>query len=282
MPKCVCASLAGVGFPAIGQLLAIEFSAVDLNLVANGFSLALGYLPVTQPSAHRADTKLAINPPRLRVALVFVMIENGDVTPVIAAVNLHPDVQPHGAFALGPAVRVTRGVYRLALDTLLPRHAHEESAVGILADGHVGLAGAHPLEVEHVPVVLGTHRPALGLGEHRVAGRIEQIVNCLPLHRLTPSLEHLNVLALPVIAFRIVEIVTAIHAGEPPVDAGLMLVMPRAVLGKHTLAVRTRDRVQVWPVIGSSVLSDHRLGQAIAVNGYRAGLLIKFRLKRLG
>jgi len=40
--------------------------------------------------------------------------------------------------------------------------------------------------------------------------------------------------------------------------------------------------VQVWPVIGGSVLGDNRLGQAIAVNGYRAGLLIKFRLKRLG
>ena len=35
-------------------------------------------------------------------------------------------------------------------------------------------------------------------------------------------------------------------------------------------------------VIGGSVLGDNRLGQAIAVNGYRAGLLIKFRLKRLG
>ena len=141
--------------------------------MANGFSLALGNLPITQPSAHRANSELAINPPRLRVALIFVMIKNGDMPPVISAVDLHTDVEPHGAFALRPAVGVARGVDRLALDALLPRHAHKESAVGILADGHVGLAGAHPLEVEHVPVVLGSHRPALGLGEYRVAVGVE-------------------------------------------------------------------------------------------------------------
>ena len=61
-----------------------------------------------------------------------------------------------------------------------------------------------------------------------------------------------------------------------------MLVMPGAVLGEHTLAVRSGDRVQVRPMIGGGVLGDHRLGQAVAVNGDRAGLLVELRLKRVG
>ena len=250
--------------------------------MADGLGLALGNLPVVQPRTHRADTELAVDAPRLRVALIFVMIKNGDVPPVIAAIDLHPDVEPHGAFALRPAVGVARGVDRLALDALLPRHAHEESAVGILADRHIGLAGAHPLEVEHVPVVLGSHRPALLLGEYRVAVGVEQVVDRLPLHRLASGLEYLDVLSLPVVALRIVKIVAPVHAGEPPVDAGLMLVMPGAILGEYALAIRPGDRVQVRPMIGGGVLGDHRLGQAVAVNGDRAGLLVELRLKRVG
>ena len=78
------------------------------------------------------------------------------------------------------------------------------------------------------------------------------------------------------------EIVAAIHAGEPPVQAGLVPVMAGAVLGEHAVAIWPDNRVQVWPMIGGGVLCDERFGQAVAVDGDRAGVLVEPGLKRGG
>ena len=76
------------------------------------------------------------------------------------------------------------------------------------------------------------------------------------------------------------EIVAAVHAGEPPVQAGLVPVMAGAVLGEHAVAIWPDNRMQVWPVIGGGVLRDKRLGQAVAVDGDRAGALVEPGLNR--
>ena len=76
------------------------------------------------------------------------------------------------------------------------------------------------------------------------------------------------------------EIVAAVHAGEPPVQAGLVPVMAGAVLSEHAVAIWPDNRVQVWSMMSGGVLRDERLGQAVAVNGDRAGGLVELGLKR--
>ena len=76
--------------------------------------------------------------------------------------------------------------------------------------------------------------------------------------------------------------VAAVHTGKAPIQAGLVFVMARAVLGEHAVAIWPYNRMQIWPVIGGGVLRDERLGQAVAVDGDRAGALIEPGLKRSG
>ena len=93
-----------------------------------------------------------------------------------------------------------------------------------------------------MPIFLGSHRPALDLGEHRFAVCVKQIVDRFPLDRIAFCLDYLDVLAPPVIALGIVE-KSRPFAGEAPVNTCLVLVMPWAILCKHTLSVRPCNRM---------------------------------------
>jgi hypothetical protein len=73
-----------------------------------------------------------------------------------------------------------RGVDHLARDPLAPRHAQEESAVVVLANRDVSFCFTPPLQIEHERAVPLSHRPALRLGQHRVAAGVEQVIDGLP------------------------------------------------------------------------------------------------------
>ena len=82
------------------------------------------------------------------------MVKDGDVAPVVAAFDVHSDVNPDCALAFGLLVFLESGVddfsFRFAA---MPGHAKEESAVFVFANGDIGFAGAFPGEVEDVLVV---------------------------------------------------------------------------------------------------------------------------------
>ena len=210
------------------------------------------------------------------------------------ALDLHADVDPHRALALGLAVALPRRVDRFARGVPGPGHAQEHAAVGHLVDRDVAvdrLAG--PFEIEDEAVFLGPHGPVLGLRHEGLAVGIQHAVDGLPLH-LGPGLRHHGGrLAPPVVAAGVVEVVTAdgagdlfrlvaaveplaerflvhrfaVDPGEAPVEPRLVRVMPGAVLGRQALAVRGDDRVQERPVIGACVLRDDRFVLAFAVDG---------------
>ena len=262
------------------EILVVQFAAINVNLVSNGFGFAFANFPVAKTGANRADTELAVNAPRLRVAAVLRVIKNRNVPPVFATGDLHADVEPHGALALGGGVDIPRGIDGLAFRAGFPRHTQEQSAVIVFADSDIGLRLAAPLEVEDMAVAVGAHRPTLRLGQHRVAVGVEQVVHRLPLHRLALGLEYVHGFALPVIIGGMMEIVAAVHAGEAPVQAGLMPVMTRAVLSEHAVAIWPDNRVQVGSMMSGGVLRDQRLGQAVTVDGDRPGTLVEPGLER--
>ena len=264
------------------EIFVVQFATINVNLMANGFGFALADFPVAKTGAYRANTKLAVDAPRLRIAAVFRVIKNREMPPVIPAFDLHPDVEPHGTPSFRCGIDVPSGIDSLAFAAGFPRHAQEQSAVIVFANSDICLPPTEPLEVEDVAVAVGAHRPALRLSQHRIAISIEKVINRFPLHRLASGLKHLHAFSPPVIIGGVMEIVAAVHTGKAPVQAGLVFVMARAVLGKHAVAIWPDNRMQVWPVIGGGVLRDERLGQAVAVDGDRAGALIEPGLKRSG
>ena len=108
------------------------------------------------------------------------MIEDRDVGQIVAAFDLHADVNPHRALTLGALVALPRGVDDFAADALAPGHPQEQPAVVVLSDRQVGSGFAAPFQVEHEPAILFAHRPARGLRQERVLGVIEQVVDRLP------------------------------------------------------------------------------------------------------
>ena len=122
--------------------------------MTDGFRLAFWDLPVSENGAARSDSELPIDTPRLWEVGVLRMIKNGDVAPVVAALDVHSDVNPDCALAFGLVVFLESGVddfsFRFAA---MPGHAKEESAVFVFANGDIGFAGAFPSEVEDVLVV---------------------------------------------------------------------------------------------------------------------------------
>ncbi|GIT05394.1 MAG: hypothetical protein CM1200mP29_08050 [Verrucomicrobiota bacterium] len=215
--------------------------------------------PVAKTGAYRANTKLAVDAPRFRIAAVFRVIKNREMPPVIPAFDFHPDVEPHGTPSFCCGIDVPSGIDSLAFAAGFPRHAQEQSAVIVFANSDIGLPPTKPLEVEDVAVAVGAHRPALRLSQHRIAISIEKVINRFPLHRLASGLKHLHAFSPPVIIGGVMEIVAAVHTGKAPVQAGLVFVMARAVLGKHAVAIWPDNRMQVWPVIGGGVLRDSGL-----------------------
>ena len=292
---------ARVALPVLGQFEIVQLAGVDDQAVADDLGRAFRDVPVAHPRPCRPHAELAVHPPRLGVAGVHRVVEDGDVEEVVAAFDLHADVDPHRPLAFGLAVALPRRVDRFAGGVPGPGHAQEHAAVGHLVDRDVAvdrLAG--PFEVEDEAVFLGPHGPVLGLGHEGVAFGVQHPVDRLPLH-LGPGLRHHGGrLAPPVVATRVVEVVAAdgagdvfrlvaaveplpervlvhrlaVDAGEAPVEPGLVRVMPGAVLGRQALAVRSDDRVQEGPVFGAGVLGDDRFVLAFAVDRDRAGFLV--------
>ena len=73
----------------------------------------------------------------------------------------------------------------------------------------------------------------------------EEIVGGLPGNGLTRSDEDFGVISFPVIRFEIVEVVALVHAGEAPVETGLVFVMTGAEFGESALAIGSNDGVDV-------------------------------------
>ena len=159
------------------------------------------------------------------------MVEDRNVRKIGASFDLQTDVDPHCALAFGAFVALPRRVDDLAGDSLAPRHAQEESAIVVLADGHVGFCFASPFQVEQEPAVFFPHGPALGVGQDGLALGIEQVVDGLPSDLVTALLCHGGRDAPPVVARRIVEEVAAVEPCEAPIEAGLVLVVRGAEFG---------------------------------------------------
>ena len=128
-----------------------------MNLMTDGLGFAFADFPVAKPRAHRADAELAIDAPRLRIAAVFRVVKNRDVPPVAAAVDLHADVEPRSAPALGSRANFARAVDDAALRAGLPRHTEKQPAVIVFADRDIGSRLAAPFEVEDVAAAVGAH-----------------------------------------------------------------------------------------------------------------------------
>ena len=251
-------SVAAVLRPRIGHLDVVQRAGVDDEAVADDFGLVGGDGPVGGARARGADAELIVDAPGLRIAAVVGMVEDRDVRAIVAAGDLHRDVDPHGALAFGARVALAGGVDDLAVDALAPRHAEEQAAVVVLADGDVAARFAAPGQVEEEAAVLLAHRPALGLGEDRRAVLVDEVVDRLPAHLVARRLEHGHGDAAPVVGAAIVEVIAAVQAGESPVEPGLVRMVRGIGLGEDAAAVGRRDRVQVRPPVRRRVLRDHR------------------------
>ena len=140
-----------VGFPLFRERFWIKFSSVDKEAMTDGFRLAFWDFPVSENGPARSDSELPIDAPRLGEVGVLRMIKDGDVAPVVAAFDVHSDVNPDCALAFGPVVFLESGVDDLSFCFAeMPGHAKEESAVFVFANGDIGFSGAFPSEVEDV------------------------------------------------------------------------------------------------------------------------------------
>ena len=226
--------------------------------MADDFGLAGLDGPVGQAGPGRPDAELAVDAPGLGIPRVVGVVEDRDVRQIAAAIDLHRDVDPHRALALGARVALTRRVDDLGPHALAPRHAQEQAAVVVLADGHFGLRFTTPLEVEQEPAVLFAHRPPLGFGQDGVLRLVEQVVDRLPANLVAARLRDGERHSPPVVSLRVVEVVAAVHTRETPVEASLVLVVVGAEFGDHALAVGSRDRMEIRPGVGPGVLGQDR------------------------
>ena len=88
----------------------------------------------------------------------------------------------------------------------------------------------------------------------------EEIVGGLPGNGLTRSDEDLGVISFPVIRLEIVEVVALVHAGEAPVETGLVFVMTGAEFGEVTFSIWSDDGVEVWASGRAGDLSENGFG----------------------
>ena len=88
----------------------------------------------------------------------------------------------------------------------------------------------------------------------------EEIVGSLPGNGLAGSVEDLGEISFPVIRLEIVEVVALVHAGESPVETGLVFVMTGAEFGEVTFSIRSDDGVEVWAGCRAGDLSENGLG----------------------
>ena len=211
------------------------------------------------------------------------MIEDGHVRQVLAAFDLHADVEPHRALALGARVALACGIDDLTADPLAPRHAQKQAAVVVLANRDVGLRLAPPFEIEDESSGRPgggyfAKRPALGLGEDGAAGLVEQVVTRLPPHvvfrRRSAAFTDRRRGATPVLLARVVKVITPVDTGEAPEKTGLMFVMRGTELRDHASSVRSRDRMQIGAAVGRGVLYEDRFGSPRPEDGDGARSLV--------
>ena len=283
LPEHAVAVLAAVGLPGVGEGNVVERPLVDDELVADGFGFALGDGPVAGEGPARADAHLRVDVPRQRIAGIFRMIEDGDVRLVAATGELQADIDPNGALAVGAFVALAVAVDHGACRAGAPGHAHEKPAVVVLRDRQIDEAFAFPFEIEEVAIAAVPHGPGLGLGHDRLPRGVEEMVDGGPFYFATLRDEHRGGDAAPVAAGRILGVVAAVDAGEPPIKAGLVRVMVRAEFAEDALPVGRDDRMQVRPEIGPGVLSEDRLRDLIAIDGegVRGGILTQCQIGRV-
>ncbi len=106
-----------------------------------------------------------------------------------------------------------------------------------------------PFQIEQKLPAYRPHRPDLRFGQHRFARRVEQVIHGLPFHFRSRSREHFSRFPTPVIALRVVEIVSTIHPCVAPVETRLVFVVTGAVLGQNALAIGGLDGVNKRPEI---------------------------------
>ena len=75
----------------------------------------------------------------------------------------------------------------------------------------------------------------------------------------------------------IVEIISPIQPGKPPIEPGLVLVMIRLVLGQNSLPVRSDDWMKIGSEFRTSMLGDQSLVQTITKHLNRSFLIIKLK-----
>ena len=88
----------------------------------------------------------------------------------------------------------------------------------------------------------------------------EEIVGSLPGDGLAGSNEDLGVVSFPVVRLEIVEVVALVHAGEAPVETGLVFVMTGAEFGEFTFSIRGDDGVEVWASGRTGDLGENGFG----------------------
>ena len=70
------------------------------------------------------------------------------------------------------------------------------------------------------------------------------------------------------------EVVALVHAGEAPVETGLVFVMTGAEFGEDSFSIRGNDGVEKGPLARSRGLGEDRIGQVRAVNRNRSSFLV--------
>ncbi len=107
----------------------------------------------------------------------------------------------------------------------------------------------------------------------------EEIVGSLPGDGLAGSDEDLGGISFPVIRLEIVEVVALVHAGESPVETGLVFVMTGAEFGEVTFSIRGDDGVKVGAGGRAGDLSKNGCRSGLAVDGNSPGVLVSFEAK---
>src|SRR5262249_43237979 len=112
----------------------------------------------------RPDAQLAVHAPEHGVLRVVLVIQDGNVAPVVAAVDRHADFDPPRALPLAGAVLLALGADSLAAGLLLPEHAQEQPASLVLLPDAVHGGRAAPVEGDDVGSAQVGKVPALLLG----------------------------------------------------------------------------------------------------------------------
>src|SRR5690606_23811678 len=98
------------------------------------------------------------------------------------------------------------------------------------------------------------HGPSLCLQHEHLPPLIQQFVYGLPLHLIPLFLNGMGGHFPPVSLARMMEVIPSIYLRKTPVKSRLMLMMPRAIFGQNTFAIRCCYRMYIRAEIRSGVL----------------------------